>query len=435
MAGPSSPTNVWTKLQRVAELSRERPEQVWTTLAHHIDQGMLRSAFERARKSSAPGVDGQTVGDYASNLDANLASLHDRFRTGAYRAPPVRRVYIPKPDGRMRPIGIPTLEDKILQRAVAWVMEAVYEQDFMDCSYGFRPGRSAHQALEALRKMLMATWGGYVVELDIVSFFDAMDHATLRSFLDKRIRDGVIRRAIGKWLKAGVLEDGEIHRAREGSPQGGVISPLLANIYLHEVLDLWFERDVKPRMRGQAGMVRYADDAVLVFERESDARRVMAVLPKRFAKFGLKLHPEKTRLIRFESPEDEDRGSGTLGTFSFLGFTHYWGKNRRGKHVIKRKTDKSRLRRSLATVTDWCRRNCHLPVREQHRALTRKMLGHYGYYGITGNIRALTQFYERVRRIWRHWLSRRSHRAHLDWETYVLLLRRYPLPKARIVHR
>ena len=264
---------------------------------------MLREAYRRTRQDAAVGVDGQTAAAYAANLEGNLRALLDCLHEGTYRAPPVRRVYIPKGDGRTtRPIGIPTFEDKVLQRAVAMVLEPVYEADFLDCSYGFRPGRSAHQAVATLRQEVMAMNGGWVVEVDIRSFFDDLDHGHLRSFLDRRVRDGVIRRVLHKWLKAGVLEQGTVHHPDTGTPQGGVISPLLANVYLHEVLDVWFEREVKPRLQGRGVLVRYADDFVLVFQQERDARRVLEVLPKRFGRFGLQLHPDKTRLVWLGQP-------------------------------------------------------------------------------------------------------------------------------------
>lgn len=436
MQGSSCPQSVSTKLQRIAELARKMPGKVMTTLAHHIDVEFLGEAYRRTRKDGATGVDGQTAKEYAANLEGNLRALHDRFKSGEYRAPPVRRVHIPKADGwKTRPIGIPTFEDKVLQRAVTMVLEAVYEQDFMECSYGFRPKRSAHEALEALWKGLMDVGGGWVLEVDIENFFDTVDHGQLRNFLDQRVRDGVIRRAIDKWLKAGVLEGGELRHPDEGTPQGGVISPLLANVYLHEVLDCWFERDVKPRLDGEAFMVRYADDAVLVFRTEADARRVMAVLPLRFAKFGLKLHPEKTRLIDFRqrpprTPPDAPRSRG----FDMLGLTHHWGRSLKGKPVVKRKTSSNRLSRALQRIGQWCRRHRHEAVPEQHRALARKIRGHYAYYGVTGNARALGCFLHAVERIWRRWLDRRSGRAKMTWDRFYSLLQRYPLPPVRVVH-
>lgn len=365
MSGASSPESVSTRLQRIAELARRAPEMVLTTLAHHIDVDFLSEAYRRTRKDGAAGVDGQTAREYASNLEGNLRSLLDRFKSGTYRAPSVRRVHIPKGEGtKMRPIGVPTFEDKVLQRAVAMVMEAVYEQDFRKCSFGFRPGRSAHQALDALWKGSMEMEGGWVLEVDIQGFFDTLDHRHLRSFLDQRVRDGVLRKTIDKWLKAGVLEEGSVRYPDEGTPQGGVISPLLANIYLHEVLDTWFEDVVVPRLKGRAFLVRYADDFVIVFSLESDARKVMEVLPKRFGKFGLTLHPEKTRLVLFKRPRLSPgprgpKGGSRSGTFDLLGFTHYWEKSRHGFWVVKRKTARARFRRGLKKISEWCRRNRH----------------------------------------------------------------------------
>lgn len=423
--------DISTGLQRVAEVAREHPEWVLTALAHHIDERLLLEAYRRTRKDGAPGVDGQTAQEYERDLGVNLRGLLERLRAGTYRAPPVRRVYIPKGDGRLRPIGIPTLEDKVLQRAVAMVLEAVYEQDFFDCSYGFRPGRSAHQALEVLWKGLMDLRGGWVLELDIKSFFDTLSHAQLRGFLDRRVRDGVIRRVIGKWLEAGVMEDGEWRRVEAGSPQGGVISPLLANVYLHEVLDRWFMEVVKPRMKGRVFMVRYADDAVLVFELEQDARRVYAVLAKRFGKYGLTLHPEKTRLVDFRSPW---RGGGGSGTFDFLGFTHHWGWSKKKRPTVVRKTSKDRLRKALKRVAEWSRRNMHWKVRDQYAELCRKVKGHYAYYGITGNYRSLLRFVYMVARLWQKSLNRRSDKKSMPWGRFKELLRRMPLPWPRVVH-
>src|SRR4051794_37619865 len=301
MPGTPSLDPISTRRQRIAELARQSPQAALTTLAHHIDIDWLMEAYRRTRKDGATGVDGQTATGYAADLEGNLRSLLGRAKSGRYQAPPVRRGHIPKGAGAgTTPGGIPTFEDKLLQRAVAMVLEAVYEQGFLDCSYGFRPGRSAHQALDALWHRLMEVRGGWVLEIDIRKFFDALDHRHLRAILRRRVRDGVLLRLIGKWLKAGVMEDGCVSHPESGSPQGGVVSPLLANAYLHEVLDTWFEQTVKPRLRGRAHLIPYADDAVLVFESEGDARRVMGVLPKRFGKYGLALHPEKTRLVPFQ---------------------------------------------------------------------------------------------------------------------------------------
>ena len=322
----------------------------------------------------------------------------------------------------------------MLQRAVAMVLEAVYEQDFHDCSYGFRPGRSAHDALEALRKQTMDL-GGWVLEADIESFFDSVDHGKLQEILHKRIRDGVLLRLIGKWLNAGVMEEGHVHHPERGTPQGGVISPLLANVYLHEVLDVWFAEDVLPRLRGRAHLVRYADDFVIVFELEHDARRVLDVLPQRFAKYGLRLHPDKTRLVNFQRPPQPPDGQlGRSGSFNLLGFTLHWGLSRKGTAVVRRKTAKDRLRRSLKALSSWMRANRHKPLAEQHRVLTLKLRGHYSYYGVTGNMLALTAYARRSVVLWHKWLGRRSQRAWMRWDRMWALLLRYPPPRPRVVH-
>ena len=426
-------------LQRIASLARENPHWSFVTLAHHIDLDLLREAYRRTRKDGAVGVDGQTAEDYGENLEANLGTLLNRMHTGSYYAPPVRRAYIPKADGSSRAIGIPSFEDKVLQRAVLMVLEAIYEEDFLDCSYGFRPGRSAHQALRTLRAGMVSMNGGWVVEVDIRSFFDEIDRTQLRGFLDRRVRDGVLRRTIDKWLKAGVMERGEYRQLVAGTPQGGVISPLLANIYLHEVLDVWFEAEIKPRLSGRSFMVRYADDFVMGFNREEDARRVMEVLPKRFGRYGLRLHPKKTRMVRFTRPPNDREGDGSASSrsesFDFLGFTHYWGRSWRGGMVIKNKTAKSRFSRAANAIRQWCRDNRHRPISVQHLELVRKLRGHFAYYGVTGNRESLARFRWEVQRIWRKWLSRRSQRARITWDKFTELLKRFSLPPPRVVHR
>jgi group II intron reverse transcriptase/maturase len=425
--------DVSTKLRRIAKLAKERPEASFTTLAHHIDLEFLKEAYQRTRKDGAVGVDRITGREYAKNLEANLQNLLDRFKSGSYRAPPVRRVHIPKGDGRTRPLGIPTFEDKILQRAVTMVLEAIYEQDFSDCSYGFRPGRSAHHALDALREQLMDLRGGWVIDADIKGYFDNIDHVHLREILDKRVRDGVIRRAIHKWLKAGVMEDGSLSYSDLGTPQGGVVSPILANIYLHEVLDMWFEEVVRPRMRGRSFIVRYADDFLLAFELEEDARRVFEVLPKRFAKYGLTIHPEKTKMLNFKRPSRGLRGkgrppSGGEGTFDLLGFTHHWAKSRKGNWVIKRKTMAKRMRRALTQMVKWCSTHRHRKIPEQWQALCRKLTGYFNYYGITGNSNSISKYHWHVTRIWKRSLDRRSQRGYIPWAKFKRILARLPLP-------
>jgi group II intron reverse transcriptase/maturase len=403
------------------------------TLAHLMDVDWLKEAHRRTRKDGAVGVDGQTAQVYGENLEANLQSLLERAKAGdPYKAPPVRRVYIPKADGSQRPLGIPTFEDKVLQRAVVMLMEPIYEQDFMDCSYGFRPGRSAHQALEAIWAQTMRMKGGWVLDVDIRQYFDTLDHGCLREILDKRMRDKVLRRLIGKWLKAGVLDQGCITHPETGTPQGGVISPMLANIYLHEVLDVWFEQEVKPRLRGQAFLVRYADDFVMGFALEEDARRVLEVLPKRFEKFGLKIHPDKTRLVEFRKPKEPRGPGGGPGNFDFLGLTHYWGKSQKGSWVVKRKTSKKRFSRAIKAMGDWLRKNRHSRLPEQHKTLRQKLIGHYNYYGIIGNFKAIANYAHWVRALWKKWLGRRSQRAVLNWEAMARVLERFPLPPPRL---
>lgn len=427
--------NISPKLRRIAELASEAPELAFNTLAHHLTVELLTEAYRRTRKDAAVGIDGQSAAEYAKDLEGNFQSLLDRVKSGKYRAPPVRRVHIPKGSGsKTRPIGIPTFEDKVLQRAVVMILEQIYEQDFMDWSYGFRPGRSAHQALEATWQALMKMGGGWVLEVDIKSFFDELDHGHLRDFVRKRVRDGVLQRLIGKWLNAGVLEDGSIRTSTKGTPQGGVISPLLANIYLHEVFDRWFEDEVRPRLRGSVHVVRYADDIMIAFASEDDARKVMRVLAKRFDRFGLRLHPDKTRLVRFEKPRPSGGGGGDEpGTFDLLGFTHYWGRSRRGKWVVKRRTARDRFARVMRHFHQWCRKNRHRRVEEQHRILTKKLKGHDAYYGITHNGESLKRLRHEVKRVWRYWLNRRSQRGRMPWARFHLLLERYPLPPGKVV--
>jgi RNA-directed DNA polymerase len=407
------------------------------SLHHVIDLEWMLEAYRLTRKSGAPGIDGVVAAEYETNLEANLLSLLDRIRSGKYKAPPVRRAYIPKADGSQRALGIPTFEDKVAQRAIAMVLGSIYEQDFYSCSYGFRPGRSAHQALHALRTGFMTQGLRWVLDVDIRKYFDSIPHSHLRAFLDRRVTDGVIRRMIDKWLKAGVMEDGQLRQSTEGSPQGGVVSPLLSNIFLHHVLDEWFETVVRPRLKGRCILVRYCDDLVMAFEDFLSAKRVLAVLGKRLSRYGLTLHPDKTRFIdfRFKRPNGMRHRATSGTTFDFLGFTHVWCKSRQGKDVVKQLTAKSRFARAVASVTDWCRHNLHLRIAEQHRHLSQTMRGHYAYYGITGNGRRLRWYAHQVERIWRKWLSRRGQPGPFRFDRFRALLQRYPLPPTRIVHQ
>lgn len=444
MTETQSSQDVSTKLERIAKLARDKRGVSLQTLAHHIDVNWLREAYSRTRKDGARGIDGQSAKEYAEHLEANLQSLLDRAKSGRYRAPPVRRVHIPKGDGaETRPIGIPTFEDKVLQRAVAMVIGEVYEQEFYDFSYGFRPGRSPHQALRAVRNAAWRMEGGWIVEVDIRKFFDTVEHSHLREILRRRIGDGVLLRLIGKWLNAGVVEGLELSYSDEGTPQGGVISPLLANIYLHDVLDEWFVRDIQPALAGHAEMFRFADDFVVLFVNKRDAERFLAVLPKRFGKYGLTLHPDKTRMVPFRRPDRVDNDDDRPGTFNFLGFTHYWGLSRKPRPertppamrwFAMQRTAKDRLGRVLRRLSEWCRWHRHDPLETQHLMLVRKLKGHYGYYGITGNFLALAKVFQATERVWYRALARRSQR-HLSWTTMQRILRRFPLPKPRIVHQ
>jgi RNA-directed DNA polymerase len=441
MAGTLSPIPVSTKLHRIATMAKEVAGRVLTTLAPHIDVPFLHEAYRRTRKDGAVGVDGQTAADYAEHLEENLTALLERFKSGTYHAPPVRRAYIPKAGSATgRPIGVPTFEDKVLQRAVAMVVEAVYEQDFLDCSYGFRPKRSPHQALDAIWHTLMdmreSCW---VIKIDIQQCFDTVEHQHLRSFLDHRIRDGVVRRTIDKWLKAGVLEEGRITHPEAGTPQGSGISPLLMNVFMHHVLDLWVEQVVKAQCEGRIALYRFADDALLVCATERDAQRIRAALPKRCAKYGLTLHPDKTRVLRFTRPlyPQEARRLQQPDvkpeTFEFLGFTHYWGRSQKGAWVVQRKTAAARFTRSLKRSAEWCRTHRHYPVAWQHEQLVPKVRGHFTYYAITGNLRTVQTFRFAVEHVWRKWLNRRSQRHGMTWERFARLRLRYPLPAVRVV--
>lgn len=433
MAETPSPTSISTKLARIATQAKQAPAMAFTTLAHHIDEEWLHEAHRRTRKDGALGVDGQTAEQYARNLEDNLRSLLRRAKTGEYRAPPVRRVHIPKGNGETRPLGIPTFEDKVLQRAVAMVLEAIYEQDFLDCSYGFRPGRSAQQALDALHNTATKWAGGWVIELDIRKYFDSIDHEHLMGVLRQRVRDGVLLRLIGKWLNAGVMEGEQVRRTESGTPQGGVISPMLANIFLHEVLDVWFHEQVRPRLRGRSLLVRYADDAVMLFEHEDDASRVMDVLSKRFERYGLTLHPDKTRQVAFKRPDrgasgrDDDEGGGGPVSFDFLGFTIHWGMSLKGRWVVRERTAKDRFHRSLKNIWALCKKLRHAPLEQQRGAINARLRGHYGYFGRTGNRGRLWALFSRAKRTWHHWLSHRSQRARLTHEAFARLLQRFPL--------
>ena len=434
--GALKPESVSTKQRRIAELAETNAKMAFTSLNHHLDEEWLRYAYDLTRKDGAVGTDGQTAADYEANLEENLRGLLHRIKSGSYFAPPVWRAHIPKDDGSTRPLGIPTFEDKVAQRAIVLLLEPIYEHDFLPCSYGFRPQRSAHQALRDLRSFIMENGVRWVLDVDLRQYFDTIDHGHLRAFLARRVADGVVRKMIDKWLKAGVLDDGQLRRSDVGTPQGGVISPLLANIFLHYVLDEWFASEVGVRMKRRHVLVRFCDDFVIAFEDLLDCRRVFAVLGKRVARFGLTLHPEKTRMVDFRFCRPNGRHPATQATtFDFLGFTHVWGKSRRGKNVIYQRTAKARYARALRSVHEWCRRFRHLPLPKQHARIRRMMLGHFAYYGITGNGRRLRWYAHRVEVTWRMWLSRRTRGNPIRWDRFMNILAAYPLPSPRIVHR
>lgn len=427
--------NVSTKQQRIAALAKQMPQLSFTSLNQYLDVEWLEEAYRRINKRSSPGVSGKTVAEYGENLAENLKSLLERAKSGTYCAPPVKRVYIPKGSNpaEKRPIGMPETEDKVLQRAIVMLLEPIYEQEFLPCSYGFRIGHSAHQALDTIWKQAMKTEGGWVLEVDIRKFFDTLDHTQLRELIKRRVCDGVIMRLIGKWLNAGVMDKGNITYPERGSPQGGLISPMLSNIYLHYVLDQWFMEQIKPRLYGEAALVRFADDFVILFKHQEDAQRVYNVLSKRFSKFGLAIHPEKTKLIEFK-PAVTKTKAHAVDRFDFLGFTHYWSLSRKDNWIVKRKTAKDRLRRAIKSIDTWCRENRHRKIREQYKELSAKLRGHFSYFGITGNSRRLGTVWHRVRQCWRYWLNRRSRKDSMLWERFLALEKYLPLPRPIAIH-
>ena len=428
----SAPT-VSTRLAQIAEQSKREPARVFTTLAHHMDEDFLREAFHQLRKDAAAGIDQMTVAEYSQNLKENISALHQRLVNRTYRAQPAKRVWIPKADGSQRPLAILVLEDKIVQRAVVMLLEAVYEPHFHAFSYGFRRQRSAHGALSYLRDQCLKLGINWIIDADIAKFFDTIEPTHLRTILQRRVNDGAILRLIGMWLHVGVLEEGKVVRSETGTQQGGVISPILANIFLHTVLDEWFETTVRSRMGGNCFLVRFADDFVMGYALKGDAEKVFRVLPKRFERYGLSIHPEKSRLVQFSRPYWR-QGKGP-GTFAFLGFDHYWDKTRNGGWTIKRKTQGKRLRRFLSGLHEWCRVNRHLNIVEQYQTLKSKLRGHYQYYGVRGNYKMLEVVYEHAEAVWKRWLGRRSSKHQLNWEQWMVRWQAIcPLPKPRIVH-
>jgi len=430
-------TDAWTsgdmspELLKVAERAKRDPQGRFHSLAYLIDEAALARAFHRLRKEAAVGVDGTTKERYGQDLDEHLKDLHERLKAGRYRHQPIRRVHIPKEKGKTRPIGISSTPDKMVQGAIREVLEAIYEQDFLPCSFDFRPGRGAHDAIRTLNRAVHAGEVNWILEADIRSFFDSIDRKLLLEMLKIRVADGSMLRLVGKCLHVGVLDGEEYSEPDLGTAQGSILSPLLGNIYLHYVLDLWFEKEVRPRLHGKAILLRYADDFLIGFELKDDAERVMSVLPKRMGRFGLILHPEKTRLLPFRRHKGKEPGGGSA-TFDFLGFTLYWRRTLKGRWEMWCKTRCARLSRAIRAVYDWCRDHRHWPVKEQHAALVRRLRGHFHYFGVNGNQRCLRILTQMVKRAWFKWLRRRSQRTRLNWERFNALLKRLPLPEPRV---
>ena len=422
-----------SSLARIRTLAESEPNLVFTSVAHRIDLYLLKKSFRQVRKSTSAGVDRITAKQYAKDLDENLYKLHQRLRRGQYGATPVRRIWIDKEGGKKRPIGIPALEDKIVQRAVSTILNIIYDANFFDFSHAFRKGHSQHKALHDVRELCRKLNIGWIVSADIEGLFDNIDHNLLRGFIKRRVNDGGILRLVGKWLNAGVMEEGIHSYPGKGVPQGGVISPVLSDIFLHYVLDEWYVEQVLPRMRGRCFIIRWADDFIIGCELESDAKRLMDVLPKRFNEYALALHAEKTAVIDFRRPPSTVKGKGK-GTFDFLGFTFYWSKSRRGYWVIKKKTAAKRLSRFVKGLWQWCRENRHEPIKEQYRTLCSKLRGYYQYFGVRSNYKALAVVFKCAEKAWRFWLSRRSHKGGISWRKFEKIRASFPLPKPRIVH-
>jgi len=419
-----------TKELQIAERARKYSSEALTNLHQFIDIGQLEESYQNLNKKSSPGVDKETWYDYGERSKYRLPELLKEFKSGQYKAPAIRRVHIPKGVNSKRPLGIPTLEDKILQGSCCKVLNPIYEEEFKDFSYGFRKGRSSHQALEYMFKEVSFNGLHYIIDADIKGYFDSINHGILREFLDRRVKDGVIRKMIDKWLKAGILEDKELKYPTRGTPQGGLISPLLSNIYLHYVLDVWFTEQVQPLLKGKSFIVRYADDFVLGFDNLRDAQRVMKVLPKRFGKYDLELHPEKTKIVNLHSK----RGQGSR-SYDFLGFTHYLEKSKKGKWVLKRKTSKKKLSAACQKIQSWLKQNRHKKLTELIPALNVRLRGHYNYYGITFNFRGISKFYWQVTHFLQKWLNRRGGKRKWNWDRMLKLISVWqPLLKPKLYH-
>ena len=420
------------RLLKVAERAKRDPQGQMRSLSNQLDEALMKEAYGRIRKDAAVGVDGVTKEQYGQRLEENIRSLRERMKEGRYRHQPIRRVNIPKAPGKTRPIGISTIEDKIVQNALTMVLGAVYEPVFLDCSYGFRPGRSAHDALRVLNEACMRGEVNWVLEADIESFFDSIDRKKLMEMLRQRVSDERFVRLVGKCLHVGVLDGAEYSEPEVGAAQGSTISPMLGNIYLHHVVDEWLERQIKPRLRGKACLVRYADDLVVGFERREDAAECKEMLRQRMEEYGLRLHPDKTRLVYFKRPPWSKKEGKGPGTFDFLGFTLLWQRARKGGWGQGFRTQMARLQRARKAIDDFCRRHRHRPVKEQHASLCRRIRGHINYFGVNGNYANVARLIRAAARSWYKWLRRRSNRTRLNWERFNKLLEALPLPSPRV---
>ncbi len=419
-----------TSLQAIAQKAASQKKYRFRNLFSLLDEELLRECWRDIRRDAAYGVDRVSALEYEQNLEANIHDLVERLKRKSYRAKLIRRHYIPKADGKLRPLGIPATEDKLLQLAVARILEAIYEQDFLRCSYGYRPNTGAREAVDKLTIKLQFGRYNYVAEADIRGFFDHLDHAWMVRMLEERTDDRALLWLIGKWLKAGVLDtDGKVLHPESGVPQGGSISPVLSNVYLHYVLDLWFERVVKPRCKGEACLIRYADDYVCAFEYQEDAKRFYTALGQRLQKFGLELAAEKTRVFAFSRHLPEST------SFEFLGFEFRWGRDRSGRPHVKRRTSRKKLRSSIKRVSEWCRENRHVKVSEQFERLNAKLRGYYNYYGVHGNAASLSYFFHAVTQIHLKWLNRRGQRKSYTWAGYKEALKHFQVELPRIVGR
>lgn len=437
-----------TKLSFISKKAREDKQMKFNNLMHLVNERNLCECFTRLKKGKAPGVDKVSLEEYGNNLHGNVEELVRRMKQMSYRPQPVRRTYIPKSKGRLRPLGIPTVEDKLVQMAFARIMESIWEEDFLSVSFGFRPNRGCHRALAQLDNVLTKQPVGYVIDADIEGYFDNVDHGKIVDCLKQRVSDEKFLRYIVRMLKSGIMEGRNYYATEKGTPQGGVASPILANIYLHYLLDLWFIRDILPNCRGQAQMIRYCDDFVICVEREDDARELLEQLEQRLGKGKLRLSMEKTRIIKFRRPSgsnsDSDTNSnsdaetkgGKPGTFNFLGLTHYWEKSRKGLYKVGRRTENKRLRKAVGKVKEWLRTNRNkMPLKDMWKRASQMLTGHYSYYGVSGNFRKIKEYHHLVERLLFKWLNRRSQKKSFTWETYSIYERRFPLPKPKIYHK